>query len=165
VQRQLGAPRTFWAASRRRPEEPLIDPVLTEQLMQLGDGGAALALYHAVASGYAPGRFLGSVRLLACVLGVPADGDVTGALRARIGALPAPPLDLLRRLWRAIHPGRVFDPEHVYAAMASFHARYAALEPPGSAPRLPWEEPDYEGYAAWLRRLVSLLLGDAGAAG
>jgi hypothetical protein len=165
VQRELGAPVTCWSASVGLAEEPLVDPVLTEQLMQLDDGGAALALYHAVASGHAPGRFLGIVRLLARVLGVPADGDVTGALRARVAALPAPPLDLLQRLWLAMHPGRIFDPDRVYDAMASFHARYAALDPPGSAPRLPWEEPDYEGYAVWLRRLVSLLLDDARAPG
>lgn len=165
VQRELGAPVTCWSASVGLAEEPLIDPVLTEQLMQLDDGGGALAIYHAVASGLAPGRFTNSVRLLARVLGVPADGDVTGALRARLGALPVPPLEILQRLWLAMQPGRVFDAERVYAEMAAFHARYAALDPPGSAPRLPWEEPDYEGYAAWLRQLVSVLLGNAAAAG
>jgi predicted RNA-binding Zn-ribbon protein involved in translation (DUF1610 family) len=165
AQRELGAPVTCWSASVGLAEEPLIDPVLTEQLMQLDDGGGALALYHAVASGLAPGRFTNTVRLLARVLGVPADGDVTGALRARLGALPVPPLEILQRLWLAMQPGRVFDAERVYAAMAAFHVRYAALDPPGSAPRLPWEEPDYEGYAAWLRRLVSVLLGNAAAAG
>jgi hypothetical protein len=161
VQRELGAPVSCWSASVGLAEEPLIDPVLTQQLMQLADGGGALALYHAITSGHAPGRFSNSVRLLARVLGVPADGDVTGALRSRIEALTSPPLDILQRLWTAVHPGRVFEAEGVYAAMAAFHARYAALDPPGSAPRLPWEEPDYEGYAAWLRRLVSVLLGDA----
>jgi hypothetical protein len=160
VQRELGAPVTCWSASVGLAEEPLIDPVLTEQLMQLDDGGGALALYHAVASGLAPGRFTNSVRLLARVLGVPADGDVTGALRARLDALPAPPLEILQRLWLAMHPGSVFDPARLYPAMAAFHVRHSALDPPGRAPRLPWEEPDYEGYAAWLRRLVSVLLGD-----
>jgi hypothetical protein len=164
VQRELGAPVTCWSASVGLAEEPLIDPVLTEQLMQLDDGGGALALYHAVASGQAPGRFTNSVRLLARVLGVAADGDVTGALRARLGALPVPPFEILQQLWLAMHPGRVFDPERVYGAMAAFHGRYAALDPVGSAPRLPWEEPDYEGYAAWVRRLVSVLLGNAAAA-
>jgi hypothetical protein len=165
AQRELGAPVTCWSASVGLAEEPLIDPVLTEQLMQLDDGGGALALYHAIASGLAPGRFTNTVRLLARVLRVPADGDVTGALRARLGALPVPPLEILQRLWLAMQPGRVFDAERVYAAMAAFHVRYAALDPPGSAPRLPWEEPDYEGYAAWLRRLVSVLLGNVAAAG
>lgn len=164
VQRELGAPVTCWSASVGLADEPLIDPVLTEQLMQLDDGGGALALYHAVASGHAPGRFTNSVRLLARVLGVPADGDVTGALRRRLALLPAPPLEILQRLWLAMHPGRAFDPDRVYAAMAAFHARYGALDPVGSAPRLPWEEPDYEGYAAWLRRLASVLLGDGSAA-
>lgn len=160
AQRELGTPVTCWSASVGLAEEPLIDPVLTEQLMQLDDGGGALALYHAVASGLAPGRFTNSVRLLARVLGVPADADVTGELRTRLEALPVPPLEILQRLWVAMHPGSVFEPARVYAAMAAFHARYAALDPPGSAPRLPWEEPDYEGYAAWLRRLVSVLLDD-----
>jgi hypothetical protein len=165
AQRELGAPVTCWSASVGLAEEPLIDPILIEQLMQLDDGGGALALYHAIASGLAPGRFTNTVRLLARVLGVPADGDVTSALRARLGALPVPPLEILQRLWLAMQPGRVFDAEGVYAEMAAFHVRYAALDPPGSAPRLPWEEPDYEGYAAWLRRLVSVLLGNAAAAG
>jgi hypothetical protein len=165
VQRELGAPVTCWSASVGLGEEPLIDPILTEQLMQLDDGGGALAIYHAVASGLAPGRFTNTVRLLARVLGVPADGDVTRALRARLEALPVPPLEILQRLWLAMQPGSVFDAERVYAEMAAFHVRYAALDPPGSAPRLPWEEPDYEGYAAWLRQLVSVLVGNAAAAG
>lgn len=158
VQRELGAPVSCWSASVGLAEEPLIDAVLTEQLMQLDDRGGALALYHAIASGHAPGRFVNSVRLLARVVGVPADGDVTGALRSRVGALPQPPLEILQRLWLAMRPGQTFDEERVYDSMRAFHARYSALDPPGSPPRLPWEEPDYDGYAAWLRRLVSALL-------
>lgn len=161
VQRELGAPVSCWSASVGLAEEPLIDPVLTEQLMELDDQGVALSLYHAIASGHAPGRFLGSVRLLARVLAVPADGDVTGALCARLALLPEKPLDLLQRLWLAMHPGRVFDEERVYDSMRAFHARYAELPPAGNPPRLPWEEPDYEGYGAWLRRLVSALLASA----
>lgn len=154
----LGAPINCWSASVGLSEEPLIDPVLTELLMPLEDGGRALALYHAIASGHAPGRFTNSVRLLAGVLGVAADADVTGALRARIDGLRQPPLDILQRLWLAMHPGQVFDERRLYASMRDFHARHAAPEPAGSPPRLPWEEPDYEGYATWLRRLVCALL-------
>ncbi|HTV25822.1 MAG TPA: class I tRNA ligase family protein [Polyangiaceae bacterium] len=158
VQRELGAPVSCWSASVGLSEEPLVDPVLSEQLIELADGGHALALYHAIASSQAPGRFVGSVRLLARALGVAADGDVTGALRARLRSLEAPPLDILQRLWRAMHPGSAFDEERVYDSMCAFHARYSAPDAPESGPRLPWEEPDYEGYAAWLRRLVSVLL-------
>jgi hypothetical protein len=164
LQRELGAPVSCWSASVGLSEDPLIDPVLTEQLMQLDDGGEGLALYHAIVSGHAPGRFTNSVRLLACVLGVAADGDVTGALSERLGRLRQPPLEILQRLWLAMHPGQVFDPDRICHRMRAFHLRYAAFDPPGSLARLPWEEPDYEGYAAWLRRLVSVLLAAAAAA-
>lgn len=158
AQLELGAPISCWSASVGLSEEPLIDAVLTEQLLQLDDDGGALALYHAVVSGHAPGRFVNSVRLLARVLGVAIEGDVPAALRARLHQRRKRPLEILQRLWLAMRPGEVFDEERLYASMSAFQARYAAPDPPGSPPRLPWEEPDYDGYAAWLRRLVSALL-------
>lgn len=161
VQRELGAPVSCWSAGVGLSEEPLIDPVLSEQLVRADHDGRALALYHAVVSGQAPGRFLGSVRLLAQVLGVPADDALPGALRARVRALARPPLDILQRLWLAMHPGQAFDEEAVYASMRVFHARYLAAAPCEGGARLPWEEPDYDGYAAWVRRLTSELLAAA----
>jgi hypothetical protein len=168
IQCELGTPVTCWSASVGLSDEPLVDPVLTEQLIGWsGDSdGSALALYHAILAGRAPGRFVASVRLLARVLEGRAerpDAAPTGAqdlaqlLRARVRELQDPPLSILQQLWLAMHPGRAFDEEQVYASMQAFHERYAAAPGLGGAP-LPWEEPDFEGYAAWLRRLVSALL-------
>jgi predicted RNA-binding Zn-ribbon protein involved in translation (DUF1610 family) len=168
IQRELGTPVTCWSASVGLSEEPLVDPVLTEQLMSWhGDAdGSALALYHAIVAGGAPGRFAGSVRLLARVVGAPpersdsapgAPSDLGQLLRERIRALANPPLSILQQLWLAIHPGRAFDEEQLYASIQAFHERYAAM-PALPGPLLPWEEPDFEGYAAWLRRLTSALL-------
>ena len=68
------------------------------------------------------------------------------------------PLPVLEQLWRAICPGRAFDEPLIYTAMQEFHARCAEpVADPRGAP-LPWEQPDHEGYGAWLRRLVSELL-------
>lgn len=162
VQRELGAPVNCWSASVGLSEEPLIDPVLTEQLMHWSEDldGSALALYHAVTSGRAPGRFLGSVRLLARVLGAPDDASLPEALRARVQALDPPPQQILQQLWLAMQPGQPFDEHSVYHSMQAFHERYAAAPAHRGVP-LPWEEPDFDGYAAWLRRLISALLADA----
>jgi hypothetical protein len=163
VQRELGAPVTCWSASVGLSEEPLIDPVLTEQLMhsRLDLDGSALALYHAVTGGQAPGRFVNSVRLLAKVLGSPGEESGLGELlRARVQFLERPPLEILQRLWLAMHPGRAFDEQQVYASMQAFHERYSAVPAARHGAPLPWEEPDFEGYAVWLRRLVSALLAE-----
>lgn len=169
VQRELGAPVTCWSASVGLSEEPLVDPVLTQQLMQwpADPGGLGLALYHALCAGHAPGRFLNSVRLLTHVLR-PGDGEAwAAALERRVSALAPLPLDILQQIWLAMHPGQPFEHGRVYASMQAFNERYTApLDAARGAP-LPWEEPDFEGYAAWLRRLVSALLGpelDAGLA-
>jgi predicted RNA-binding Zn-ribbon protein involved in translation (DUF1610 family) len=162
VQRELGAPVNCWSASVGLSEEPLVDPVLTEQLMQWDEDldGSALALYHAVTSGHAPGRFLGSVRLLARALGATGNDSLAEALRARVQGQARPPLQILQQLWLAMHPGHAFDEGRVYESMQAFHERYAAATAHRAVP-LPWEEPDFEGYAAWLRRLVSALLADS----
>jgi hypothetical protein len=173
IQLELGAPVSCWSASVGLSEEPLVDPVLTEQLMRwTGDAdGAALALYHAVTSGGAPGRFINSVRLLARVLQLDGEQGLAEALSSRLEAMARPPLELLQRLWLAMHPGLVFDQERLYASMQAFHARYAATGEPGQGVPLPWEEPDFNGYAACLRSLTSALLaesvddGDAGPEG
>jgi predicted RNA-binding Zn-ribbon protein involved in translation (DUF1610 family) len=160
LQRELGAPVTCWSASVGLSEEPLVDPVLTQQLMQLpGDPGAVgLGLYHALVAGHAPGRFLNSVRLLTFVLRPDPEEVWAAALERRVSALEPLPLDILQQLWLAMHPGQPFELGRVYGSMQAFNARYTApLEPERGAP-LPWEEPDFEGYAAWLRRLVSALL-------
>jgi predicted RNA-binding Zn-ribbon protein involved in translation (DUF1610 family) len=160
LQRELGTPVSCWSASVGLSEEPLVDPVLTEQLMNWsGDpDGSALALYHAITGGQAPGRFVNSVRLLARVLGVHAGQELGEVLRERLERLDPPPLEILQQLWLAMHPGRSFDERQVFASMQAFHARYAAVRDNQAGPRLPWEEPDFDGYAAWLRRLVSALL-------
>jgi hypothetical protein len=163
VQLELGAPVSCWSASVGLAEEPLIDPVLTEQLMRWSADrdGSALALYHGVTSGAAPGRFVGSVRLLARVLGLDGQQGLADALRLRIEAMTRPPLELLQRLWLAMHPGLVFEENRLYAAMQAFHSRYSAERAPGQGASLPWEEPDFSGYAACLRSLTSALLADA----
>jgi predicted RNA-binding Zn-ribbon protein involved in translation (DUF1610 family) len=162
VQRELGTPVTCWSASVGLSEEPLVDPVLTEQLMHWSEDsdGSALASYHAVTSGHSPGRFLASVRLLARVVGAAADADFAEALRERVQGLERPPLEILQRLWLCMHPGRTFDEERLYLSMQAFHERYCAV-PTTPGARLPWEEPDFEGYSAWLRRLTSALLAEA----
>jgi predicted RNA-binding Zn-ribbon protein involved in translation (DUF1610 family) len=160
VQRELGAAVTCWSASVGLSEEPLVDPVLTQQLMFLphDPGAIALGLYHAITAGQAPGRFLNSVRLLSFVLR-PEPGEAwTSALERRVSALAPPPLEILQQLWLAMHPGEPFDRGRVYASMQAFHDRYTAPLDTDRGARLPWEEPDFDGYAAWLRRLVSALL-------
>ncbi len=163
AQLELGAPVSCWSASVGLAEEPLIDPVLTEQLMRWSADadGSALAHYHAVTSGAAPGRFVGSVRLLARVLGLDGQQGLAETLRLRVQAMARPPFELLQRLWLAMHPGLVFDENRLYAAMQAFHARYAAEREPGLGAPLPWEEPDFNGYAACLRSLTSALLAES----
>ena len=57
-----------------------------------------------------------------------------------------------------MHPGQPFELGRVFSSMAAFHESYSApLDAARGAP-LPWEEPDFEGYSAWLRRLISALL-------
>jgi hypothetical protein len=169
VQRELGAPVTCWSASVGLSEEPLVDPVLTQQLMFWpGDPGAiGLGLYHALIAGHAPGRFLNSVRLLTFVLR-PEPGEAwAAALARRVSALEPLPLDILQQLWLAMHPGQPFELGRVYASMQAFNERYTAPVDTAHGAPLPWEEPDFEGYSAWLRRLVSGLLApelDAGLA-
>ena len=160
VQRELGSAVSCWSASVGLSEEPLVDPVLAEQLIGWsGDpDGRALALYNGILAGHAPGRLVSSIRLLALVLGDPEPARYAEALRATVEQRGHRPLPVLEQLWRAIYPGRAFDEPRVYAAMQEFHAR--CVEPPADergAP-LPWEQPDHEGYGAWLRRLVSELL-------
>jgi hypothetical protein len=159
AQRELGSAVSCWSASVGLSEEPLVDPVLAEQLITRSDDpdGLALALYNGILAGHAPGRLLGSVRLLERVLGNPEPARFGEALRSAVEARGRRALPVLEQLWRAIFPGRAFDEPRVYAAMQEFHARCA--EPPRDergAP-LPWEQPDHEGYGAWLRRLVSEL--------
>jgi predicted RNA-binding Zn-ribbon protein involved in translation (DUF1610 family) len=162
VQSELGAPVTCWSASVGLSEEPLVDSVLTAQLVawDAEHDGMALAVYHAIIAGYAPGRFRNSVRLLEQVLGVAPGAALADRLRERVGTLSRPPLDVLQRLWLAMHPGRAFDERRVYESMQAFQASYDAPFDGERGWRLPWEEPDFEGYSAWLRRLTSALLAD-----
>jgi predicted RNA-binding Zn-ribbon protein involved in translation (DUF1610 family) len=160
VQSELGAAVTCWSASVGLSEEPLIDSVLIEQLIAWDEGkdGNALALYHAIVAGYAPGRFRNSVRLLEQVLGLSPGAALAEPLRGRVRALEGPPFGVLQQLWLAMHPGRPFDEQRVYESMQAFHAAHDEPFDGARAWRLPWEEPDFEGYSAWLRRLVSALL-------
>jgi predicted RNA-binding Zn-ribbon protein involved in translation (DUF1610 family) len=159
VQAELGAPVTCWSAGVGLSEEPLIDPVLTDQLLARDErDGMALALYHAIIAGHAPGRFRNSVRLLERVLDVAPGGPLADALRERVASLARPPFGVLQQLWLAMHPGRPFDERRVYESMQAFHALYDEPFDGERASRLPWEEPDFEGYSAWLRRLVSELV-------
>jgi predicted RNA-binding Zn-ribbon protein involved in translation (DUF1610 family) len=159
VQSELGAPVTCWSAGVGLSEEPLIDPVLTEQLLAMDESdGMALALYHAIIAGHAPGRFRNSVRLLERVLEVAPGEPLAEALRQRVASLARPPHGVLQQLWLAMHPGRPFDERSVYQSMQAFHALHDEPFDGERASRLPWEEPDFEGYSAWLRRLVSELL-------
>jgi hypothetical protein len=167
VQCELGAPVACWSASVGLSEEPLVDPVLSALLVELerDRAGVALALYHAAVAGHAPGRFQNSVHLLAFVLGVRPGAGLGQALRERVSSSARPPLAVLQQLWLAMHPGYPFDEQRVYAAMEAFHERHASARSAGAAPSLPWEEPDFDGYASWLRRLVSeLLAGERGGA-
>jgi predicted RNA-binding Zn-ribbon protein involved in translation (DUF1610 family) len=159
VQLELGAPVTCWSAGVGLSEEPLIDPVLTEQLLAWDESdGMAIALYHAIIADHAPGRFRNTVRLLERVVGGAPGGPLAEAVRLRVGALARPPLGVLQQLWLAMHPGRPFDERRVYDSMEAFHALYDEPFDGARASRLPWEEPDFDGYSAWLRRLVSALL-------
>jgi hypothetical protein len=160
VQRQLGSAVTCWSASVGLSEEPLVDPVLAEQLIgRSGDrDGEALALYNAILAGHAPGRLLNGIRLLERVLDDPAPARFAETLRAAVEQRGRRPLPVLEQLWRAINPGRAFDEQRVYGAMQEFHARCALPPADERGAPLPWEQPDHEGYAAWLRRLVSELL-------
>jgi predicted RNA-binding Zn-ribbon protein involved in translation (DUF1610 family) len=159
VQAELGAPVTCWSAGVGLSEEPVIDPVLTEQLLASEDSeGLGLALYHAIIADHAPGRFRNSVRLLELILGVATGGPLADALRQRVATVARPPLGVLQQLWLAMHPGRPFDEPRVYESMQAFHALYDEPFDRARASRLPWEEPDFDGYSAWLRRLVSELM-------
>jgi hypothetical protein len=166
-------------------EEAPIDPILTEQLMswEADRDGAALALYHEIVTDRAPGRFLNSVRLLELVLqrGLEHEvvrvrrdasladrdfaslvqmfsADPTTRLRRAVRARGSAALPILQRLWQSMHPGRSFDETQVYAAIVAFPESYRAslFAPPYLG--LPWETPDFDGYAQQLRRLISTIL-------
>ena len=160
VQRELGSAVTCWSASVGLSEEPLVDPVLAEQLIGWsGDpDGRALALYNAILAGHAPGRLSNGIRLLERVLDDPEPAHFAEALRAAVERRGRRPLPVLEQLWRALCPGRAFDEERVYGAMQEFHGRCAQPTADERGAPLPWEQPDHEGYSAWLRRLVSELL-------
>lgn len=157
VQRDLGSAVSCWSASVGLSEQPLVDPVLAQQLSEQHDAAdaVALALYNAILTGRAPGRLLNSVRLLERVLGDPPPERLAETLRVAVEQRGRQALPVLEQLWRAMYPGRAFDEARVYAEMQEFHARCAM---PDGGLELPWEQPDHEGYSAWLRRLVSELL-------
>ena len=160
AQRELGSAVSCWSASVGLSEEPLVDPVLAEQLIEWsGDpDGVAVALYNAIVAGHAPGRLRNSVRLLERVLGDPEAARFAEALRAAVEKRGRRSLPMLEQLWRALYPGHPFDEQRVYTSMQAFHERCAAPEAGERGAPLPWEQPDHEGYGAWLRRLVSDLL-------
>ena len=160
AQRQLGSAVSCWSASVGLSEEPLVDPVLAEQLGEWsGDpDGVALALYNAILAGHAPGRLVNGVRLLERVLGDPEPTRFAEVLRDAVERRDQRALPVLEQLWRAMCPGRAFEAASVYAAMQAFHARCLLPESDARGAPLPWEQPDREGYSAWLRRLVSELL-------
>lgn len=160
VQRELGSAVTCWSASVGLSEEPLVDPVLAEQLIgwSRARDGHALALYNAILAGHAPGRLSNGIRLLEHVLDDPEPAFFAEALRAAVEQRGRRPLPVLEQLWRAMCPGRAFDEQQVYGAMQQFHGRCARPPADERGAPLPWEQPDHEGYAAWLRRLVSELL-------
>ncbi len=184
AQRQLGSPVLFWSASVGLTEDALVDPVLLSQLMswQADRDGLALSLYHAIVADRAPGRFANSVRLLELVLdrslesGLAraragsgasaadvvraASGDLEAKLQSCCRSLKLSPLPILQRLWLTMHPGLWFDEARVYASIAAFPALYVLPFDKERGARLPWEEPDFDGYAGQLRRLASAILDD-----
>jgi predicted RNA-binding Zn-ribbon protein involved in translation (DUF1610 family) len=185
IQRELGSAVSCWSASVGLSEEAPIDPILTEQLMawEADRDGAALALYHAIVTDHAPGRFLNSVRLLELVLQRGLEDEVVRArrdaslgdadfaqlvhtfsadpttrLRRAIQSRGSAALPILQRLWQAMHPGRSFDEAQVYAAIVAFPESYRASLSAPPYLGLPWETPDFDGYAQQLRRLISAIL-------
>jgi predicted RNA-binding Zn-ribbon protein involved in translation (DUF1610 family) len=187
IQRDLGAPVVCWSASVGLSDDPPIDAVLTEQLTswEADAHGSVLALYHDIVADRAPGRLRNSVRFLELVLErqrveriarARRDARVTDAdfralvegfsldlgaqLRQSIRSLPERPLDILQRLWLTMRPGKSFDEGEVYDAIVSFPESHAHKRD-GQGPRLPWEEPDFDGYARELQKLVSAMLDNS----
>jgi predicted RNA-binding Zn-ribbon protein involved in translation (DUF1610 family) len=185
VQRELGSPVTCWSASVGLSEEAQVDAVLTEQLMswQADSDGTALALYYDIVTGAAPGRFQSTFSLLELVLERRLEQDVVQArkdpavsaedfallvqtfsadlgvrLCRRVRAMQHVPLPLLQRLWIAMHPGLSFEEGRVYGAIVAFRDLYAARSLARRSLPLPWEAPDFDGFAQQLRHLISAII-------
>lgn len=187
IQSDLGAPVVCWSASVGLSEDPPIDSVLMDQLMswEADADGQVLACYHDVVADRAPGRFLNSVRLLELVLArrgaqqvlaARRDPEVSDAalaelvhalsldleaqLRRALSDLRPAPHDILQRLWLSLRPGRELDPSAVVGAIAAFPQLYLQRrEREREGVSLPWEEPDFDGYARELQKLISAILG------
>lgn len=180
IQCDLAAPVVCWSASVGLSDDPPIDTVLMEQLSswQADPGRLGLALYNDIVADRAPGRFLNTVRLLELVLARRGRGEAleerasrlhttseVGEQISRLGSqlsgavcsLKPTASSILQRLWLTLRPGHEFDEGAVCAAAAQFPQSYLE-QPEGEGPRLPWEEPDFDGYARELQKLISALL-------
>jgi hypothetical protein len=185
IQCDLGAPVICWSASVALSDDPPIDAVLSEQLIswQADTDGQGLALYHDIVADRAPGRFLSTVRLLELVVErwhadrvmaarhdplVTADEfrelvrglgrDFGEQLRRVVLSLEPSRSDILQRAWLTLRPGQDFDEHAVCGAIAAFPERYLQRRQ-GQGVSLPWEEPDFDGCARELSRLISAILG------
>lgn len=184
IQCDLGAPVICWSASVALSDDPPIDAVLSEQLISWSadTDGQGLAMYHDIVADRAPGRFLSTIRLLELVvarwhaghlleagqapevtdeLSAPARGlelDLGERLRRVVVSLEPSRPDLLQRVWLTLRPGQDFDEHAVCEAIASFPGRYLQRRE-GEGVSLPWEEPDFDGCARELLKLISAILG------
>lgn len=184
IQCDLSAPVICWSASVALSDDPPIDAVLSEQLIgwEADTDGQGLALYHDIIADRAPGRFTSTVRLLELVVtrwhaehaaaadrapdvGAPGLGEraldpaleLGAQLQRVVLSLEPSRSDILQNLWLTLRPGHDFDAHAVFGAMAAFPARYAERREAGVS--LPWEEPDFDGYARELLKLISAILG------
>lgn len=181
IQCDLGAPVICWSASVALSDDPPIDAVLSEQLIswQADTDGQGLALYHDIVADRAPGRFLSTVRLLELVVArwhaeritaARHDPDVRAAeleqglalgfgerLRHVVVSLAPSRSDILQRVWLTLRPGHDFDEDAVCHCIAAFPERYLRQRE-GEVVSLPWEQPDFDGYARELLKLISAIL-------
>lgn len=146
----------------------------------------ALALANAIANNEHPGVFVNSFRLLELVLERLIDDDVQRVrwdqgvstqyllmvaktyeldmatrLKRRIGSLSNVPREILRDLWRVIHPGKGYNPEEIFAEIIKFRdTTYHGTLPFEGELRLPWEEPAFDFFVNRLLQLVIVILDE-----
>lgn len=146
----------------------------------------ALALANTICNDEHPGVFVNTFRLLELVLERLIDDDIQRVrwdqgvsnqyllmlaktyeldlatrLKRRIGSLANVPRDLLRDLWRVIHPDKGYNPEEIFAEIIKFRdTTYHGTLPFRGELRLPWEEPAFDFFVNRLLRLVIAILSE-----